>query len=62
MTDQIHMILISSMKYTFICDFYAGKSAFSYYLLIKNLPTTFYSFRDIRNSPENEREVLKKTT
>ena len=35
---------------------------FSYYLLIKNLPTTFYSFRDIRNSPENEREVLKKTT
>ena len=62
MTDQIHMILISSMKYTFICDFYAGKSAFSYYLLIKNLHTTLNSFRDIRNSSENEREMLRKTT
>ena len=38
---------------------FTATSTFSYYPLIKNLSTTFYSFRDIRNSPENEREMLK---
>ena len=37
-------------------------STFSYYLLINNLHITFYSFRDIRNSPKDEREMLKEVT
>ena len=28
MTDQIFMILVSSMKYTFICDIYGNVSFF----------------------------------
>ena len=36
-------------------------STYSYCLHIKNLHTTFYSFRDIRDNLENEREILKET-
>ena len=35
---------------------------YSYHLLIKNLHRTCYSFRDICNDPEEERELLKGTT
>ena len=38
---------------------FTATSTFSYYPLIKNLSTTFYPFRNIRNIPENEREMLK---
>ena len=31
---------------------FIATSTFSYYLLIKNLHATSYSFRDIRNGPE----------
>ena len=41
---------------------FIATSTFSYYLPINNLHITFYSFRDIRNSPEDEREMLKETT
>ena len=50
------MILILSMRYTFIYDIY-GNLAVSSYLPIKNLYTTCYSLRDIRNGPEDERET-----
>ena len=62
MTDQIFMILVSSMKYTFICDIYGNVSFFILFTHQKNLHTTLNSFRDIRNSSENEREMLRKTT
>ena len=61
-TDQIYLILVLSMRYTFICDIYGNPNSFLYYLLIKNLRTTCYLFLDIRNSPKDEREALKETT
>ena len=44
------------MRYTFIYDIY-GNLSVSFYLPIKNLHTTYYSFRDILNGPEDERET-----
>ena len=44
------------MRYTFIYDIY-GNLSVSSYLTIKNLHTTCYSFRDIRNGPEDEKET-----
>ena len=41
---------------------FIATTTFSYYLFINNLHITFYSFRDIRNSLEDEREMLKETT
>ena len=41
---------------------FTATSTFSYYLLINNLHITFYSFRDIRNSSKDEREMLKEAT
>ena len=40
---------------------FMATSAFSYYLLIKNLNTTLNSFRNTRNSSENEREKPHKS-
>ena len=34
-TDQIYLILVLSMRYTFICDIYGNPNFFLYYLLIK---------------------------
>ena len=48
------------MKYTFIYDIYGNVNFFILFILIKNLHTTFYSICNISNSPENEREMLKK--
>ena len=62
MSDQIFMILVSSMKYTFIFDIYGNVSFFILFTHQKFAYTTLNSFRDIRNSSENEREMLRKTT
>ena len=55
-TDKIYLILILSMRYTFIYDIY-GNLSVSSYLPIKNLHPTCYSFRDFRNGPEDEKET-----
>ena len=53
------MILISSMKYTFIYDIYGNVNFFILFTHQK-FATTFYSICNISNSPKNEREMLTK--
>ena len=56
------MILISSMKYTFIYDIYGNVNFFILFTHQK-FAYNLYSFRaDIYNSPEDERKVLQDTT
>ena len=61
-TDQIYLIIVLSMRYTFICDIYGNPNFFNIIYSSKNLRTTCYLFLDIRNSPEDDREALKETT